>query len=134
MDRMDHIVDIIASHDHPVIVVGTNAQCWMGSNGCLWRICDLLIKDSALQSIGAALVQSGHWRRASPLQPDPGDYRESELKYADCPLERTNIEDENEYAYLCLWSESTYHIKGDDCPLIEVPDFYPWHTILIEEK
>jgi hypothetical protein len=122
---MDHVVDIITSHNHPVVLVGSSAQRWMGSAGCLSTVCDLLIKDSALQSISTALVQSGHWRR------EPSELDKSG---ADCSLERTKIEDENEYAYLCLWSESTYRINVDDCPLIEVPDFYPWYQCLIEEK
>lgn len=104
MSTMDHIVDIMASHHHPVVLVGSSAQRWMGSAGCLTLICELLIKDSALQSISTALIQSGHWRRANP----------PEHEYADFPLERTKIEDENEYAYLCLWSESTYHINVDN--------------------
>lgn len=133
---MDHIVDIMASHHHPVVLVGSSAQRWMGSAGCLTLIYELLIKDSALQSISTALVQSGHWLRTSPpSQPSLSVHDElRKLKYADFSLERTKIEDENEYAYLCLWSESTYHINVDECPFIEVPDFYPWYNVLIEEK
>jgi hypothetical protein len=136
MNTMNHVVDIITSHNHPVVLVGSSAQRWMGSAGCLTTVCDLLIKDSALQSIGAALVQSGHWRRASPpSQSSLGVHDEpSELKDSDFELELTKIEDENEYAHLCLWSGSTYHINLDDCPFIEVPDFYPWYKCLIEEK
>jgi len=136
MGTMDHIVDIMASHHHPVVLVGSSAQRWMGSAGCLTPICDLLIKDSALQSISTALVQSGHWRRTSPPSQSSLSVHDEppELKYADFSLERTKIKDENEYAYLCLWSESTYHINVDDCPFIEVPNLYPWYNVLIEEK
>jgi hypothetical protein len=93
---MDHVVDIMASHRHPVVLVGYNAQRWMGSAGCLTPICDLLIKDSAIQSISTALVQSGHWRRASPPPKSSLSIHDEppELKYADFPLERTQIEDE----------------------------------------
>jgi hypothetical protein len=129
---MDHVVDIMAAHNHPVVLVGSSAQRWMGSAGCLSRICDLLTKESALQSIGTALIQSGHWRNASAKEyPDFHELPESE---ADMFLQRTKIEDDNEYEYLCLWSETTYHINVDDCPFIEVPDFYPWYHVLIEEK
>jgi hypothetical protein len=141
---MDHVVDIMASHNHPVVLVGSSAQRWMGSAGGLTRICDLLTKDSALQSIGTALIQSGHWKDArlneqsdldeqSDLneQSDLDELPESE---ADIFLQRTNIEDDNEYAYLCLWSETTYHINVDECSFVEVPDFYPWYKVLIEEK
>jgi hypothetical protein len=135
---MDHVVDIMASHNHPVVLVGSSAQRWMGSAGGLTRICDLLTKDSALQSIGTALIQSGHWKDArlneqSDLD-EQFDLDEQPESVADIFLERTKIEDDNEYAYLCLWSETTYHINVDECPFFEVPDFYPWYKILIEEK
>jgi hypothetical protein len=116
---MDHIVDIMASHNHPVVMVGSSAQRWMGSAGALSRICDLLIKDSALQSIGTALIQSGHWRNASPKEQSDLD-QQPEFE-ADLFLQRTKIEDEDECAYLCLWSETTYHINVDSCPFVQVP-------------
>ncbi|KAH6616793.1 hypothetical protein C7974DRAFT_442602 [Boeremia exigua] len=129
---MDHIVDIMVSHHHPVVLVGSSAQRWMGSAGALSRICDLLIKNSGLQSIGKALIQSGHWKKANPKeQLGLHEVPESE---ADIFLQRTKVEDENEYEYLCLWSETTYHINVDTCPFVEVPDFYPWFVVLIEEK
>jgi hypothetical protein len=129
---MDHIVDIMVSHDHPVVLVGSSAQRWMGSAGAMSRICDLLTKDSALQNIGTALIQSGHWRNASPKEQSGLD--ELPEFEADLFLQRTKIEDDNEYEYLCLWSETTYHMNVDGCPSIEVPDFYPWYKVLIEEK
>lgn len=49
-------------------------------------------------------------------------------------LQKTKVEHESEYQYLSLWSETTYRISVDDCPIVEVPDVYPWHHILVEEK
>jgi hypothetical protein len=115
---MDHVVDIMASHNHPVILVGSSAQRWMGSAGGLTRICDLLTKDSALQSIGTALIQSGHWKDARLNEQSDLD------EQSGLDEQRTKIEDDNEYAYLCLWSDTTYHINVDECPFVEVPDFY----------
>ena len=91
---MDHIVDVMASHDHPVVLVGSSAQRWMGSAGAMSPICDLLTKDSALRSIGAALIQSGHWMNDSPKEQSGLD--EIPEFEADLILRRTKIEDHNE--------------------------------------
>jgi hypothetical protein len=132
--HMDHVFEIMASHNHPVIMVGRSAHRWMGALGFLVTNCDFLIRNSALESIASSLVRTGHWEvheigldaTVHPLPPDNNT--------TDLVLRRTEKQDRDEIQYLSLWSETTYRISVDCCPLVEVPDFYPWHPILVEEK
>jgi hypothetical protein len=131
---MDHVAEILASHDHPFILVGRSTPRWMGYEGMIDSVCDILIRNSVLVNVASNLVETGHWRFHDPgpyTHLDPDAYTECE---ADLVLQRIDMRDDKEYQYLCLWSETTYHISVDDCPLVEVPDVYPWHGILVEEK
>ncbi|KAH7555232.1 hypothetical protein BM1_06855 [Bipolaris maydis] len=133
---MDHVLEILAVHSHPLILAGWSAQRWMGSAGLMDTSCDILVRDSALKSVASDLVETGHWEvhqpsPPMPREPFPCSDRESD---ADFVLRRIDAEDESEYRHLILWSESTYHVSVDDCPLIEVPDVYPWNHVLIEER
>ncbi len=131
---MDHVLDILATYDHPFVMVGWSAQRWMGSAGMLNTGCDMLIKNTVLESIAADLVKSGHWEYYE-AKPDPLEsWSPDSACDADCVLRRTDKQNENEISALILWSETTYHINLDDCPTVEVPDVYPWQTMLIEEK
>lgn len=126
---MDHIIDVMASHGHLCIMVETCAERWMGSRGCLTTGCDLLIRNKAVESIALDLVKTGRWKLCDPdADPCP-----PQLGW-DIVLETKDDGYENESQYLTLWLEKTYHIIVDECPTIEVPDFYAWQEMLIEER
>jgi hypothetical protein len=131
---MDHVIEILESHGHPLILVGCSAQRWMGSAGTMTSSCDLLARNSALWSVASNLVETGHWEFHNPGPQIPGQSFPSLECDADLVLRRTETKHESEYQYLNLWSETTYHVSVDDCPVVEVPDVYPWHHILVEEK
>ena len=132
--NMDHILEVLASYSHPFILVGSSAQRWMGSAGTMMSGCDMLVLNDEVKSIAADLVKTGHWDFFDPGPHDPVKIPPLTECDADLVLQRTNIEQESGYEYLSLWSETTYHIKVDECPTVEVPDTYPWQNILVEEK
>ncbi|KAF1358126.1 hypothetical protein EJ07DRAFT_157130 [Lizonia empirigonia] len=131
---MDHVHEILASHSHPLILVGCSAHRWMGSAGPITSSCDLLVRNSALESVASNLVETGHWEFHNPDPEIPGNVFPSLKCDADLVLRRIETKHESEYQHLSLWSETTYHVSVDDCPFVEVPDVYPWHHILVEEK
>jgi hypothetical protein len=57
---MDYVLDVLASHNHPAVLVGSSAQRWMGPAGMLTNGCDLLVRDGAISSIASDLVKTGH--------------------------------------------------------------------------
>ena len=63
---MDHVLDVLASHGHPFMLVGSSAQRWMGSRGMLTNGCDMLVRDNALDTIASDLVCTGHWEPHNP--------------------------------------------------------------------
>ncbi|KAL1606301.1 hypothetical protein SLS60_003703 [Paraconiothyrium brasiliense] len=89
-------------------------------------------------SIAAELIETNHWERVtaglspySHTQPDSADD-------ADVIVRKTTVDHDSKYTdfelnLLCLWSEATYRIHVDNCPTIEVPDFYVVNNVLIEE-
>lgn len=131
---MDHILEILASHSHPLILVGCSAQRWMGSAGTMTSSCDLIVRDSALESIASKIVETGNWEFHNPGPHIPGKPIPSVECDADRVLRRTEIKHGSEYQYLNLWSEIVYRINVDTCPVVEVPDVYPWHHVLVEAK
>jgi hypothetical protein len=106
----------------------------MGFLGAMSSTCDLLVRNSTLKSIAWYLVEIGHWEPYDPGSHTSGKPLPSVDCDADLVLQRTDAERGNKYQHLALWSETVYHISMDSCPVIEVPDFYPWHYILVEEK
>jgi hypothetical protein len=99
---MDHILDILASHGHPFVLVGSSAQRWMGSRSMLTNGCDMLVRDSALNSIASDLVCTGHWEPFNPGPHTHGEAYPPTERDADFVLRRTGIIDESEYHYLSL--------------------------------
>ncbi|KAF2189856.1 hypothetical protein K469DRAFT_723733 [Zopfia rhizophila CBS 207.26] len=135
---IDHVFDILTAYDHPFIVVGVSAHRWMG---CAAQIIsdegfDMVLRNNELDAIAADLVKTGHWtvHHEGPKSFPTGPY--ANLNYdVDVVLERTDVEHgSNEYRCLRLWYEKTYRINVDQCLTVEVPDVYPWVTILFEEK
>jgi hypothetical protein len=134
--NLDHVIDILAYYDHPMILVGRAAHRWMGSAGARTSSCDLLIRNNELEKIASSLVETGQWvfhdtdaqndKHSSPLN--------SEECWGDVVLRRLGPHQEIEYHHLNLWSEITYHMNVEDCPVVEVPDVYPWHHLLVEES
>jgi hypothetical protein len=131
---LDHVLDVLASHHHPFLLVGCAAQRWMGSLGNMTNVCEILIRDSALKAIASDLLATGRWENNSP-DPNAAYGHDAISKCdADLVLERLHIESENEFCYLALWSETAYHINIDECATLEVPDVYSWQPILVEES
>jgi hypothetical protein len=106
----------------------------MGSAGMMNDTCDLLVRNSALESIASNLVETGHWEVHTPGPEELVPTSPLDKTDADLVLRRTEIKHQSEYQYLSLWSETTYRITVDSCPVVEVPNIYPWYKILIEEK
>jgi hypothetical protein len=121
---MDHVTEILASHAHSLILVGRSAQRWMGSAGCA---------NNALESITSDLVETGQWVLHNPGPHLVETIFPSVECDADVVLRRTEVRNECEYEYLCLWLETTYRLSVDTCPVVEVPDVYSWHHVLMEE-
>ncbi|KAF2442007.1 hypothetical protein P171DRAFT_327385, partial [Karstenula rhodostoma CBS 690.94] len=136
---MDHVLDILRSHQHPCIILGCNAHRWMGSTGMCSRTCDMLIRDYQLESIAAKLVETNRWERID-LGLSPVSYTvPHSANDAEVILRKTTVDHDSMYTgfelnMLCLWSEATYRIQVDDCPTIEVPDFHCANNVLMEEK
>lgn len=130
----DHVLDVLASYDHPFILLGTAAQRWMGAPGILRNTCDILIRDTSLDNIDAALVSTGHWTIHDPHTDDDADHHLCPEYDADLVLLRHTVSSDDEFHLLCLWTESTYCINVDDCETVEVPDVYPWQSMLIESS
>jgi hypothetical protein len=130
----DHVLDVLASHNHPAVLVGSSAQRWMGSAGMLTNGCDMLIRDSALSSIASYLVKTAHWEAHDPDAPPPWEICPPTERDADFVLRRIDIIHDSEYHSLSLWTETTCHISVDDRPTVEVPVVYPWQQILVEEQ
>jgi hypothetical protein len=130
---MDHVLDILSSHHHPMILVGMAASRWMGSNVILPSACDLLIRDDEIDSVTSALIRSGHWNLQISEPQDFWTQHYSIHRDADVLLQTTANPLHWEYSHLRLYSESSYRLSVDTSPLIHVPDVYPWKTMLIEE-
>lgn len=58
---MDHVLEILASYNHPLMLVGCSAQRWMGSAGAMNDSCDLLLRDTALENVASDPVDTGNW-------------------------------------------------------------------------
>lgn len=136
--KMDHVLDILESYQHPCIIIGRNAHRWMGSAGMCSSTCDMLVRDYQLQSMAADLIKTGRWERINEGPFPYSDTHPDSENDADVVLRKTTVEHDPDYVdfelnLLCLWSEATYRINVDDCPTIEVPDFYTLNHVLIEE-
>jgi hypothetical protein len=130
----DHVLKILACHHHPFLLVGCAAQRWMGSAGTMTDLCEILIRHHMLKAIALDLLATGRWQVNE--RDSEGSFGNDAVAKcdADIVLRRTHIEDNNEFPYLALWSEITYHMDVDRCAAIEVPDVYCWQPILVEES
>jgi hypothetical protein len=131
---MYHVLEVLASHSHPFMLVGCSAQRWMGSAGMLTNGFDMLVRNNALESIALDLDKTGHWEFHDPGPHTPWESFPPTKRDADLLLRRTDVEQNSEYQFLSLWSETAYRITVDECPTVEVPDVYPWQYILVKEK
>ncbi|CAE6996187.1 hypothetical protein CFE70_000260 [Pyrenophora teres f. teres 0-1] len=128
---LDHVLSILAIHNHPFILIGLTAQRWMGAAGNLTNTCDILIRDNSLEQIATSLISSSHWTLHDPGADEFSWYPRAECD-ADIFLVRSTVSNENEFQILCLWTESTYHLNVDESEKVEVPDVYPWQIMLID--
>lgn len=133
---LDEICPVLRAYNHPLILVGLVAHCWMGSRGFTeYPVIDVLLRNGQVHSITSDMVRTGHWKTADAheLQNLPMCPEVEQLREADITLERTHHETLQIY-YIRFWSEETYRIDIDSCPLVEVPDVYVWDPYLIEEE
>jgi hypothetical protein len=130
---LDHILDVLASHDHPFILIGPAAQRWMGSNGTMTDICEVLIKTNAVHTIASDLAATRKWEVHASERRTSHSHDPISMCDADLVLRRVHIENANEFYYLALWSEESYHVNVSKCATVEVPDVYAWQPILVEE-
>lgn len=142
--NIDHIFEALKRHEHPFILVGTASSRWMGSRGCFDEAFDIVVRNHQLIEVVHDLIQTGHWvvfdAQAAPQENHClekfGSNDQRFLNHcceADAVLERVDQHIDT-FARLRLWSEDSYRIRVDECPLVEVPDLYAWNTFLVEEK
>jgi len=96
----------------------------MGSAGTLTDICEILIRHNTLKAVASDLLATERWEIN---ERDPEDVFGNDPVSncdADIVLRQTSTENEDEFLYLALWSDTAYHLDIDSCITIEVPDVY----------
>jgi hypothetical protein len=131
---LDHVLDVLISHDHPFLLIGCAAQRWMGSNGTMKNVCEILIRNNDMDTIASDLVATGQWEVNKPEPEASHGHDPIDKCDSDLVLRRLQIGNDNEFAYLALWSEESYHINVHECATIKIPDVYSWQPILVEES
>lgn len=139
--NIDHMFEVLKRHEHPFILVGTASSRWMGSRGCFDKAFDIVVRNHQLTDIVHDLIQTGHWvafdtqAARQEMESTDSHHHQRYLNHcfeADAVLDRVDQHD-NAFARLRLWSEHSYHIGVDECPLVEVPNLYAWNPFLVEE-
>ncbi|KFZ08654.1 hypothetical protein V501_05858 [Pseudogymnoascus sp. VKM F-4519 (FW-2642)] len=145
---IDHVLDILNKYSHPFILVGHVALRWMGCSSSVDAGFDLVLRTSQLPAIVTSLVETGLWtifdgvKTLEVFKSDAAwqDLENIEgrllLEYlcdADTVLKWEGIEGIG-FSYMRLWTEEAYHINVDACPLVEVPELYPWNPFLVEKQ
>jgi hypothetical protein len=147
--HLDHISDVLKRYKHPFILVCYAALYWMGvGRSGPWF--DMVIRNDQLKAVAADLIETGHWtlydfgmetgmengRPYALYEPHIFRHNERFLRLTNDDthvlLKRVNQQG-MEFKYLQLWSKDKYSINVAECPLIEVPDIYAWHSFLIKE-
>ena len=124
---LDILITAFASEQHPLVVVGLHATRWMGARaGADENTLDLLIRDSSSPAIISTLLSSSSWC----LSHDVSDL--SYLPPADISAV-TRLTAFGGLWLLTLWPERVYGLRADG-PLIQVPDFSPLNSVLIETE
>ena len=119
---LDHVLDVLASHRHPFLLVGCAAQRWIGSAGTMTDVHEILIRQNTLKAVASDLLATERWEIN---ERDPEDIFGNDPVMncdADIVLRQTSTENEDEFRYLALWSDTAYHLDIDSCITIEVPD------------
>jgi hypothetical protein len=133
---LDHVLDVLVSHDRPFLLVGCAAQRWMGSNGTMTDVCEIVIRNDALSAITLDLLATGEWEGIHESKAEASARQDDDPVSkcgADVVFRRVHIENGNEFEWLALWSENSYHINVDECASIQVPDVYSWSPVLVED-
>ncbi|OBT56947.1 hypothetical protein VE04_03193 [Pseudogymnoascus sp. 24MN13] len=145
---IDHVLDILDKYSHPFILVGHVALRWMGCSSSVDAGFDLVLRTSQFPAIVTSLVETGFWTifdgvktlevfKSDAAWQDLENIEERMLiEYlcdADTVLKWEGIEGIG-FSYMRLWTEEAYHINIDACPLVEVPELYPWNPFLVEEE
>ncbi|XPS73927.1 hypothetical protein M3J09_006057 [Ascochyta lentis] len=95
---MDHVLDMLASHDHPLTLIACSAQRWMVSAGTTINSCDLLARNDTPESIASELVETRHWEFRDPGTQVPEEPYPSVKYDANLVLRRIEMErHESEY-------------------------------------
>jgi hypothetical protein len=142
--HLDHISDVLKRYKHPFILVCYAALYWMGvGRSGPWF--DMVIRHDQLKAVAADLIETGHWtlydfgmetgmengRPYALYEPQIFRHNERFLRLTNDDthvlLKRVNQQG-MEFKYLQLWSKDKYSINVAECPLIEVPDIYAWHS------
>jgi hypothetical protein len=145
------ILGVLKSDKHLFMLVVVITHRWMGCASGVDEGFDIVFRNNQLKAIIVDTVNTGHWSLFDAAaerkifeaylsnkkeRRDETYARQMLLNHccdADAVLQRTNLQDAR-FEYLRIWSEDTYHIKVDQCPVIEVPDIYPWNCYLVEEE
>lgn len=145
---IDHVLDTLDKYSHPFILVGHVALRWMGCSSSVDAGFDLVLRTSQLPAIVTSLVETGLWTifdGAKTLEVFKSDAAWQDLENveerrlleylceADTVLKWEGIEGMG-FSYMRLWTEEAYHINTDACPLVEVPELYPWNPFLVEKE
>jgi len=94
----------------------------MGSAGTMTDVCEILIRHNTLNAVACDLLAMERWEIN---ERDPEDIWGNDPATkcdADIVLRQTYTENEDEFRYLALWSDTAYHLDIDSCITIEVPD------------
>jgi len=58
---LDHVLDVLASHRQPFLLVGCAAQRWMGSAGTMTDVCEIIIRHNTLKAVASDLLATERW-------------------------------------------------------------------------
>ncbi|KAF8245540.1 hypothetical protein K440DRAFT_662723 [Wilcoxina mikolae CBS 423.85] len=109
--------------NHPLIMVGRDAQRWMGIPVLTDKTFDILVRTSQATSIYQALIRSGEWLEVDDFVTG------GELQRP--VVQRLRRYDRDRYINLC--NEDSYHLKVDT-EKIQVPHIFTYNAVLMESQ
>ncbi|KAI5928809.1 hypothetical protein F4810DRAFT_717350 [Camillea tinctor] len=119
VDSIHDVRAMLEYIDHPFILVGNSAACWVQPDSSTSPIIDLLISTSKLDHFVNLLTMVGQWDQPTSMSDvkaavGRGPVPESKLwklhRDADVLLQRPQLGDKPS-VFLRLWSEDTYHLS-----------------------
>ncbi|RMZ71447.1 AAA family ATPase [Pyrenophora seminiperda CCB06] len=79
-------------------------------------VCEILIRNNDIDTIASKLAATGKWEINKLAPEDSYGHDPIQKCDSDFVLKRLEIMNDNEFAYLALWSENSYHIGVDEAP------------------